>query len=877
MSGKLFLAAGAALICLALFAASPARAAFGFKALDLTFTDVDGSPVTQAGSHPFAWTTTVALNSMGAPGEELPDQAIKDLRIELPPGLVGTPGLLPRCSHDDFLAEACAAGTEVGAIELETDLAETEGQVFPLYNLSPLPGSVAELGFVAVRVPVTITIKVNPDPPHNLVATIARASQAASFFGSVLTVHGVLGGHPFLTLPRSCKGPLTTVFEADSWQRPGVWTPPTAIETHDDSEPPKPLGTSGCGNIGFEPIASVEPTTAAAHGASGLDFRLDAPDEGIVSPTGVAQADVRDVVLALPEGMTVNASIAEGLGACGPADLARETPDSDPGAGCPSASKIGTAEVESPLLDEPLAGSVFVARPDDPATPQPGAENPSDSLLALYVVLKDSRLGIVLKQAVKLDPAPGNGRLTVRIGDIPQLPFSRLELHLRGGARSPLVTPPACGAYDVEYSLTPSSGAAALEDRKSFRLAQDCGAPRFKPALAAGATNPVAGVASSFILDLSRGDGEQNPSKFSLSLPKGLNANLAAVPVCPERLVAAGSCPAGSRVGTIRIAAGTGAAPVWIPAAGAAPSAAVLAGPYDGAPFSLAVIVPAQAGPFDLGTIVTRAPIFVDPETAQTTVRLDPLPQILEGIPIAYRTIRLLLDRPGFVNNPTSCAVSAVRGSVTSATGTVAPVASRFQVGGCARLAFKPKVSVGLLGPTHRSAHPKLRTVLTSRPGDANIAAAAVTLPATELLDSRHIGAVCTRAQFAGDRCPADSVYGQARAWTPLLDQPLQGPVYLRASDSKLPDLAVSLSGQIHLDLTARVDSVRGRLRTSFEALPDAPLSKVVLTMKGGKRGLFVNTKGLCARKHRAVASFKGQNGKRHDAGPVVRTDCGAK
>jgi hypothetical protein len=865
-----------AVLVLVALPAPRVQASFGFKQLGLTFSNEDGSTATQAGSHPFTWTTELALNTVpGAAGKEAPDQSLRNLRIQLPPGLVGTPALVPRCSHADFTASACPASSGVGEIELDTELAKPDEQISPLYSLIPRPGAAAELGFQVAGIPMAIVITINPDPPHNLVASLAYAPNAAAVFGAVLRVRGAPGAAPLITLPRSCGAPLGAIFEADSWENPGAWTPPAPIEAHDSVDPSRPLALDGCGALSFEPTLGAAPTTPTARSPSGLDVSIDAPVAGLVSPTGTAAADVREAVLRLPEGMTVNPSIAQGLGACTPGDYAREAVDSAAGAGCPDASKLGSATVESPLLEGSLAGSLFVAEPDDPATARPGAENPFDSLLALYVVFRDPQRGILLKQAIGLDADAGTGRLTATIPDLPQLPFSHLELHVRAAGRSPLVTPPACGAHAVDYTLTPSSGAAPLSDRASFDLDRDCGAPGFKPGLAAGTTDSEAGAASTFVVNLSRGDGEENPSQLSLTLPQGIAARLAGVPVCPEGLAAAGSCPPGSRLGSARIAAGAGGDPVWIPDANAAPSPVFLAGPYAGAPFSLAIAVPAQAGPFDLGPVVTRAAVFVDPETGQARIQLDPLPQILRGVPIAYRAIHLVLDRPGFIHNPTSCAASAVQGSVRSAAGTVAPVSDRFEVGGCRRLGFEPKVHVRLLGPTRRGAHPRFRTALTPRRGDANLRRVAVTLPGTELLDSSRIRTVCSRVRFAAGSCPAGSVYGHATAWTPLLDAPLEGPVYLRAGKHDLPDLVASLRGQLRLDLVGHIDSVGGRIRTSFESVPDVPLKKFVLTLGGGRRGLLVNTGGLCAGAPRAAVGLNAQNGGVRHRDPVVKTDCG--
>jgi hypothetical protein len=852
-------------------AAPSAKADFGFKDLGLSFSDEGGGAVSLAGSHPSAWTTRLRLNAHPDPDlGEVPDADLKDLRISLPPGLIGTPALLPLCSQDEFAAESCAAATAVGSIELSTSLEETAGEVFPLYNLQPPPGMPAEFGFTALHRPVTFAIGINPDPPYNLFASLRNVSQAASFLASVLTIYGTPGGRPFLTMPRSCGGPLAATVEADSWQDPGSW-----VTT--EAEAVGPPGLSGCSELGFSPSVAPRVTTSFAQAPSGLDLSLDIDDGGLLSAADRAQSDLRRAVVALPEGITASPSLAEGLGTCTKLDLQSEAIDAAPGQGCPGTSKIGTVQAVSPLFEEPLAGSLFIAAPDNPTTAKPAAENPFDTLFAFYMVFRNPKLGVIVKQAARVEPDPRTGRLTVVMDDLPQLPFSHLELHFRDGPHAPLATPAACGDYDIRSQLTPWSGTPPLTSVTGVTIDRGCATGDFRPTLFAGTTTPVAGAASPFLLVLGRRDGEPNVAGFSSTLPPGLTAKFADVPLCPDALAGTGACPSSSKVGSVEIAAGVGSAPLSIPTSRSTPTAVYLAGPYRGAPFSFVAVVPAEAGPFDLGTVVTRAGIHLDPRTAQATIELDALPQILRGVPIEYRAVRLLVDRPGFVHNPTNCGESASHASVISSKGTAATASDRFEVGRCARLGFKPKVSLSLLGPTHRGAHPRLRTVLTSRRGDANLRRAAATLPATELLDNRHIGTVCTAAQFGAGKCPAGSVYGHAKAWTPLLDRPLEGPVYLRASKTRLPELVASLRGQIDLDLVSRIDSVGGRLRTTLQALPDAPLSKVVLTMRGGKRGLLVNTGGLCAGEQRASVGLSAQNGKAHHLDPVVKTDCGRK
>jgi len=273
--------------------------------------------------------------------------------------------------------------------------------------------------------------------------------------------------------------------------------------------------------------------------------------------------------------------------------------------------------------------------------------------------------------------------------------------------------------------------------------------------------------------------------------------------------------------------------------------------------------------------VAVRSGIYVDPVSTAVSVKSDPLPQILQGIPIAYRDIRVEVDRPGFTLNPTSCDPKSVTSTITSIAGATASPADRFQVAGCERLGFKPKLSFRYKGRTNRGAHPAVTATLKARKGDANIGKAVVTLPRTQFLEQGHIRTICTRVQYAADDCPKGSVYGYAKAWTPLLDQPLQGPVYLRSSNNTLPDLVADLDGQIEIELAGRIDSVDERMRVSFGAVPDAPVSKFVLRMQGGRKGLLVNNTELCRAKPRARAVFTGQNGKRSVANPLVRIGCG--
>jgi hypothetical protein len=405
------------------------------------------------------------------------------------------------------------------------------------------------------------------------------------------------------------------------------------------------------------------------------------------------------------------------------------------------------------------------------------------------------------------------------------------------------------------------------------------------PRLRAGTETPQAGAYSPFSLKLVREDGSQEVTGVESTLPQGLIAKVAGIPYCADAAIAAAaaktgaeeqanpSCPAASEVGTVEVGAGAGPTPIYVT------GHAYLAGPYKGAPLSLAIITPAVAGPFDLGDVAVRVALYVDPETAQIRAVSDPIPHILQGIPLDVRSVTMKLSRSRFTRNPTSCEELHFTGMATSLLGTTSALQQRFQVGGCAALPFKPKLALKLHGAPHRGAHPALKAILRMPEGGANIASAEVSLPRTELLDQGHLNNVCTRVQLSAHACPPDSVYGYARASTPLLDKPLEGPVYLGTGyGHKLPDLVADLNGQIEVLLHGKVDTdSAGGLRNTFEVVPDAPVSEFVLSLQGGKKGLLQNSTNICTHPQHASAIFSGQNGKSVELAPPLQIRCKGK
>jgi hypothetical protein len=937
---------------------------FGAAAFDSQLSGEGGSPFTQAGGHPYSFSTTIDFNTEENAGQDqlnpifgaaYPVEPIKDVFVAQPPGLIGNPDAASKCTavklvgaNPGFLPRSlCSPSSQVG-----TTLVRVNGQnalnvlgPLPVYNLVPPPGVPGRFGFNLAGTIVTFDAAVRSGGDYGIVASFRNIVEALPVASTTVTLWGVPAdaGHEsergcpgenepfnagqsgptcpsdapqataFLRMPTSCPEEgegLPFAAKLDSWANPGAQnangTPNLADPNWKSAEfishkPPaypypredwgEAQGPSGCEAVPFTPSFEAKPTTNAADSPSGLEVDFSVPQKELEEPGAIAQSDLRKTVLTLPAGMAVNPSQADGLGACTSAQIGLigtnfPAPSpihfTDEEAHCPDSSKIGSVQIETPLLEEPVQGSVYLAAQKD---------NPFNSLLALYIVAKGP--GVILKSAGRVEADPQTGQLRTVFDNLPQLPFAHLHVGLFGGPRAPLITPPACGTFAAEAAMTPWSGNPAVDQASPFEISKGPSgtacppkpAP-FDPKLSAATKSPLAGAFSPFALRLHREDGTQRLAGVQLTLPPGLTGRLAGIPYCSDAALgsiptgegtgaaqlASPACPAASQVGTVTAGAGAGPNPFYVQT-----GKAYLAAPYKGAPLSLAILTPALAGPFDLGNVLVRTALEVNEETAQITAVSDPLPTILDGIPLDLRDVRVNMDRPGFTLNPTSCDPMAFEGTASGTEGAAANLSERFQVGNCAALGFKPKLSFRLKGKTNRGANPALRATLTMPKGGANIARAAVTLPHSEFLDNAHIGTVCTRVQFAADRCPAKSIYGHARAITPLLEAPLQGPVYLRSSDNELPDLVADLGGQIEVVLDGRIDSVNGGIRNTFEVVPDAPVSKFVLTMQGAKKGLLENSTDLCAATHRASVRFEGQNGKVAESSPALVARCAGK
>jgi hypothetical protein len=906
-----------------LIQAAPAFADFDFEYADAGTIDGAGQAVTQAGAHPFG-IKTVAHFTLTAPNK--PTEKLKDVTTLLPAGLVGDPTAIPQCPPEIFaeLWGHCPSGSQIGLIANDASTAGSDGKggTFGVYNLAPQDGAAAQFGFKVVGIPVMLTARVRPgdyrvvvtaknlpaagptsfadvllwgtpaDPRFDTFRTVDPTSSCPGGMidppvaaGCFPATSAEVAPKPFLSMPQDCSGgPTTTTLSINSWEdQEDVKT--ASIVSHNGAIPPIPIGPTGCDLVPFGPKISALPSTNLADSPTGMEINVNLPQSE--DPDGLATAYLKKAVVELPKGITVNPSSAAGLGACSPGQIGLITAVGNPAArfngdpvGCPDSSRIGTVRVDTPVVDHPLPGAIYLAEQNN---------NPFNSLLALYLVIDDPQTGVRVKLAGKAEPNASTGQLKATFDENAQLPFEDLEVSLFEGPRAPLKTAINCGTFTTTSEMTPwtaPEGARAFP-KDSFQIqrgandgacvSSESQAPN-SPNLSAGTIDPTAGAYSPFVLRVTRADGTQPLKRIEATLPKGLLGKLAGIPYCSDQALASAagksgkaeqsssSCPSASQIGSVNVGAGAGSLPLYVD------GKAYLTGPYKGAPLSMAIVTPAVAGPFDLGTVVVRTRLEVNPETTQIKAISDEIPTILQGIPLDVRSIAVNLDKPSFTLNPTSCAKTQVFASATSVFDQSAALSSPFQVGGCAALGFKPKLALRLSGaPTRRGGYPALRATLTMPQGGANIARAQVTLPKTELLAQHHIRTICTRVQHAAKACPAGSIYGRARAWSPLIEKPLEGPVYLRSSNNKLPDLVASLDGQIHVDLVGRIDSVNARIRNTFDIVPDAPVSKFVLTMRGGKKSLLVNTTELCRAKPRASVMFDGQNGKISDSTPLVK------
>jgi hypothetical protein len=817
----------------------------------------------------------------------------KEVLFQFPPGFIGNPHALPTCTLLDFSLANCPIDAQVGIASALV------GQQ-PLYNMEPHPNEAGLVAFQAPLVgsPVFVVLSARTDSDFGLVSRTGGVFHFVAL--SLLQLHlwGVPGDpkhdinrfpapqsgntcffpypeqcnqaqpfnsptRPYLQNPTACGGFLSLEMEVFFYDN-----------NVDHESAPWP-STTGCDQLTFNPSLSADPTTTQADSPSGLDVNLKVPQTQ--SPSQPSPSSIKAASVTFPVGFSINPNAADGKTSCSDAQAAFGTVNE---AQCPEHSKVGTISIDSSALPAPISGAIYLG------DPLPGE--------TYRIILAADGFATHVKIPGTVQTDPVTGRLVASFPNLPQTTFQEFDMHFFGSERGLLATPTECGTYPVQSTFVPWDEVLPNQTSTSF-FTVDRGPnggpcpskPRaFHPQVRAGGADNTAGVYSPFALEAYRDDGDQNLRAIDVHQPPGLAAKLVGVSYCPESALAvlgapgysgvaeraSAACPASSRIGSTIISVGAGSRPLHTP------GTVYLAGPYKGAPLSLAIVVPAVSGPYDLGNAVVRSAIQVDPTTAQVTTVSDEIPRILGGVPLRIRSIRVNLDRPGFSLNPTNCSKFSVATQVFGSEGAVAAADSPFQVANCASLPFGPSLKLRLTGGVKRRGHPAIHAVFTAAKGEANTKRVAVALPKGELLDNSHIGTVCTRVQFSADACPAGSVLGNAEVSTPLLDQPLSGHAYLRSSSEELPNLVIDLEGQIHIVLVGTIDTVRGdALRVTFNGVPDAPVTRFKLDLAGGSKGLLINSQTLCGKPKRATVRLHGQNDAVIKTTAKLAAGCGAK
>ncbi len=891
------------------FGAAGTRAPFG----PATDSVVAALSTMQAGAHPNL-TSQFTLNS-DEPNTSSADP--KDIRFDLPPGLVGSTVGMARCSMSRVIEllvnpNGCPTDTIVG---MATVTAIEPGQPFPstfvapVINIAPSPGEPAAFGFDAELLTVRLDTSVLSDGDYGVRVTSPDLPETADTFSVSITTWGVpalhngpgndrtfytvfagantFGGEnpgqthvPLLTNPQQCTEPLVATMSADSWTEPGVF--------HSEQVQ---MGTmTGCDQVPFDSSFSLLPDTLEAGAPAGYTFDLNVPQHN--ESAGLATSSLKNFKLELPEGIVVNPSAAQGLQSCSSTQFyGARHPSQEPAspAECPREAQVGEVEVETPDLEKPLKGQVFLGAPEcDPCSP---ADAENGKMVHLFVQLVgEGESGVVVKLEGRADVNQQTGQITTLFNGTPQVPFNRLHFVLEGGPRAVLANPRICGPVKATGDLTPWTTPLGVDSTPfyEFEIKQNCFGPQFDPTFRAGLPNIQAGAYGPFTLAFGRSDQDQFLGGLELKTPPGLLGSLAHVPLCPEPQASEGACGPQSLIGHTQVLTGPGANPFLVTG-----GQVFLTEGYKGAPFGLSIVVPAVAGPYTLsgttghGTVVVRAQIFIDPHTAALTVKSDPLPTMLDGIPLQLKVVNVTIDRPEFMFGPTNCSKLQVTGTLASSEGLSAPVASPFQVTNCASLQFKPKFTVSTSGKTSKangaSLNVKLAFPKAPQGAEANIHSVKVDLP--KQLPSRltTLQKACTAAQFESNPagCPAASIVGHAKATTPLLPVPVEGPAYFVSHGGEaFPSLILVLQGYgVTVDLVGTTFiSKKGITSSTFKTVPDVPVGSFELSLPQGKFSALTTNGVLCKSKLAMPTAFVAQNGATiHQSTKIAVTGCPKK
>ena len=909
-------------------ALSPGETPFGLAEYGLRPELDDGSIDTQAASHPYQLTTTLAFNE----GVEAisPPAPARNLHVVLPSGLIGNATIMPQCSSAQFAqyqrdnADLCAADTAVGVAMVSTTFnlgvaaspQPSTSYVVPIFNLTPQEGEPARFGFEVEEIPVVIDTRVRTGSDYAIEATVSNTTTAGVVLSSIVSLWGTPGDSrhdsargwecvaahhynegplcpatsarqpaPFLTLPTSCTGELRTSVLAEAWT--GASVSSALVQ-----EPLPSL--DGCNRIPFNATVADAPDLPQASSASGFSVDVHVPQEASANTDGLAESDVKSTTVTLPAGVAVNPSSAGGLEACTESQVGFLASASSPGdlhfspteAACPAGSKVATARITIPVLPHPLEGALYLAMQ---------TANPFGSLIAVYLVAKDPVSGVLVKLAGDASLNPETGQITTTFENTPQAPFEDIELHLFGGERATLSTPARCGAAVTSAQFTPWSGGQAAASQSSFAITSGphgsaCpGVLPFAPTLTAGTSDLQAAMFAPLTTVINREDGEQTLSRVSITMPPGVSGVLTGVKLCGDAEGNAGTCGEESLVGHASATVGVGELPYTIGG-----GRVYLTGPYRGAPFGLSIVTPAIAGPFNLGNVVIRARVEVDPHTAQLIVTTDEsgpyrIPSIIDGIPVQLRRVTVTVDRQRFTFNPSSCKPMGITGNATGGEGAAAGLATSFQVTSCRSLGFTPRISASVTGHGSKAKAVSLTTRLAYPAGSfgrqSNMRLVKVDLPLQLPTQNKTLQQACLAAVFETNpaHCPAGSVVGRAKVATPLLPVPLVGPAYFVSHGGEaFPSLAMVLQGYgIKIVLVGSTLIRHGITSATFKTVPDVPFSKFELTLPQGPFAALTaylpkrHGYNLCGVKLAMPTLFVAQNGAEiHQSTPITPTGC---